>query len=197
MATGLVSYGRCFCLISGASRGFGRGLAIKLADKLAPGSVLFLVARNAQDLAEVKTIIDEKKRNLSVVVLSMDLKKPDHEVFKVAINSALKQCDAKADEFNTALVVHNVGSLGNINGTTLDVVDINELRSYYDLNLFATILLNSAFFKIFTASSTGKQVVINLSSGAAVTPFKTWIYYSTDTFPTFVIVGHCHTSDPF
>lgn len=41
------------CVVTGASRGFGRSLARLLAPQLGPGSALLLLARSAQALAEL------------------------------------------------------------------------------------------------------------------------------------------------
>lgn len=46
--------GRALCIITGASRGYGRTLAFQLSRLLKPGSVLLLVARTADRLNEVK-----------------------------------------------------------------------------------------------------------------------------------------------
>uniref|UniRef100_T1JCW4 Sepiapterin reductase n=1 Tax=Strigamia maritima TaxID=126957 RepID=T1JCW4_STRMM len=177
MATGLKTYGRVFCLISGASRGLGRGLAVKLADRLDAGSVLFLLARNTLDLVQVQETIGQKQRDIKVVIKCVDLTNADHEAFKAAIGNALDESQTTAERFDTALLIHNAGSLGDIAKTTLALRDVGELRNYYDLNLFSPILLNSAFFNIFSSECVKKQVVVNVSSLAAIQPFKTWSYY--------------------
>ncbi|XP_057244983.1 sepiapterin reductase, partial [Malurus melanocephalus] len=43
------------CVVTGASRGFGRSLARLLAPRLGPGSALLLLARSAEPLAELAT----------------------------------------------------------------------------------------------------------------------------------------------
>lgn len=46
--------GRALCIITGASKGYGRTLAFQMSRLLKPGSVLLLVARTADQLNEVK-----------------------------------------------------------------------------------------------------------------------------------------------
>lgn len=46
--------GRALCVVTGASRGFGRAVAKDLARLVLPGSVLVLVARSGDDLRAVQ-----------------------------------------------------------------------------------------------------------------------------------------------
>uniref|UniRef100_A0AAV2MQT3 Sepiapterin reductase n=1 Tax=Knipowitschia caucasica TaxID=637954 RepID=A0AAV2MQT3_KNICA len=47
--------GKCLCIITGASKGFGRCLAQQVPPLLVAGSALILVARTGQLLQELKT----------------------------------------------------------------------------------------------------------------------------------------------
>ena len=57
---------------------------------------------------------------------------------------------------------------------TQDLTDIDEISTYYRLNLFHVICLNSVFTSCFPKS---KMVYINISSILALQPMVTWGHY--------------------
>lgn len=65
--------GRAVCVLTGASRGFGRALAPLLARLLSPGSVLVLSARNDQALRQLEAELDAARPGLRVVRVPADL----------------------------------------------------------------------------------------------------------------------------
>lgn len=65
--------GRAVCVLTGASRGFGRALAPLLARLLSPGSVLVLSARNDEALRQLEAELDAGRPGLRVVRVPADL----------------------------------------------------------------------------------------------------------------------------
>lgn len=65
--------GRAVCVLTGASRGFGRALAPLLAQLLSPGSVLLLSARNDDALRQLEAELDAGRPGLRVVRVPADL----------------------------------------------------------------------------------------------------------------------------
>lgn len=65
--------GRAVCVLTGASRGFGRALARLLARLLAPGSVLVLSARNIEALRQLQAELDAGRPGLRVLSVPADL----------------------------------------------------------------------------------------------------------------------------
>lgn len=61
------------CVLTGASRGFGRSLARLLAPRLGEGSVLLLLARSASPLAELAAELRGTGRGLRVECVAADL----------------------------------------------------------------------------------------------------------------------------
>lgn len=59
--------GKCFVIVTGASRGLGRAIATALTDKVTEGSKFLLLARSLNDLEETKTILTSNK-NVQVIV---------------------------------------------------------------------------------------------------------------------------------
>lgn len=67
------SLGRTVCVLTGASRGFGRALALLLAPLLSPGSVLVLTARNDEALRQLEAELGAGRPGLRVVRVPADL----------------------------------------------------------------------------------------------------------------------------
>lgn len=65
--------GCAVCVLTGASRGFGRALAPLLARLLSPGSVLLLSARNDSALRQLEEELGAQQPGLRVVRAAADL----------------------------------------------------------------------------------------------------------------------------
>lgn len=65
--------GRAVCVVTGASRGFGRALAPLLARLLSPGSLMVLSARNDEALRQLEAELAAERPGLRVVRVSADL----------------------------------------------------------------------------------------------------------------------------
>lgn len=65
--------GRAVCVLTGASRGFGRALAPLLAPLLAPGSLLVLNARSDEALRQLEAELGAGQPGLRVVRVPADL----------------------------------------------------------------------------------------------------------------------------
>jgi len=167
---------RSFCLVTGASRGIGKTIAVEFGKKVGPGSVMLLVARSASALEETKAEVLATSSGVKVVTAAIDLAQPDSGDYLHMINSALITTGTGARDFQHSILVHNAGSLGNIGLKALEWDNLSDLRTYYDFNLLSMILLTSQFFKIFK-DRTSKRSMIQISSLGALTPFKTWSAY--------------------
>jgi len=73
---------RSFVLITGASRGFGRAIALELGKVVGAGSTLLLMARSREDLETTKEIVRDARPGLAVECESVDLATADKEVFE-------------------------------------------------------------------------------------------------------------------
>lgn len=158
---------KTFCLITGASRGLGKVLAIKFGARLAEESVLFLLARDAAGLEATRAEVQMERQTegLRVHVAVMDLSKPDTEAFTIAIRAALGGHDPNT--FEDAVVIHNAATSGHPRRAK-KCDDPMEWASYMALNLTSAVCLNSVFLETFAAVR-GK-LVINVSSLAAIQP---------------------------
>ena len=66
-------FGRTLCVLTGASRGFGRALATLLARLLSPGSMLLPTARNQEALRQLEAELVAEHPGLRVVPVPADL----------------------------------------------------------------------------------------------------------------------------
>jgi len=160
---------RSFVLITGASRGFGRCLAVEMGKVVGAGSTLLLMARNQKDLEVTKEIVRDARPGLAVECEVVDLSSVD----KDGLERAVKGNYGSADH-EVAIVIHNAGTLGQDGRKITELTNIDEMSCYYRLNLFSVILLNSVFQSMFPKS---RMVFINVSSILALQPLTTWGHY--------------------
>lgn len=82
-----------------------------------------------------------------------------------------------AAQFDRVVVVHNVGTMGDITKKTNEMTDINNWRNYYDINVFGPAILNGVIMKIFNETTSAKKTVINITSLLGLQPRKSFGYY--------------------
>lgn len=165
---------KTFFLITGASRGIGRTMAIECAAKMATGSVIVLIARSTAGLEETKAqILAKNPSNVTVFLLTMDLTRPTHEQIVSIFDATLNERNLY--EFKLAMIVHNAGSPGDVKQLARDVCDMDAWHDYYAMNLFSVIALNTEFLKRFSRQT--RRLVINISSKCGREPFKSLTMY--------------------
>ena len=98
---------RTFLLITGASRGFGRALALELGKVVGAGSTVLLMARSKEELETTKELVREARPGLAVEIAAVDLSTADKDVMEKAVKAVY----AKADH-EVAMIIHNAGTLG-------------------------------------------------------------------------------------
>ncbi|XP_023952425.2 sepiapterin reductase isoform X1 [Bicyclus anynana] len=161
-----------FCVVSGASQGIGRAIAVEIAKCLGPDSLMLLLARNNEELAVTAGLCESE--NVKVVCNAVDLSTATEELMMDILQGAIS--GRQVDEFAHALIFHNVGSLGNLAIETSRMENIQELRKYYDLNVFKVISLNTQFLKLFEEFEE-KVIIVNITSLCAIKPMGGMAYY--------------------
>lgn len=98
---------RSFVLITGASRGFGRSLALEMGKVVGAGSTLLLMARNKEDLEQTKEIVRDARPGLAVECAFVDLATADKDTLEKAVKANYGSADHEV-----AMVIQNAGTLG-------------------------------------------------------------------------------------
>lgn len=172
MSSSIDLSGSTYCLLSGASQGIGRAIAVEVSKQLGPNSIMLLLARNKAELAITAEMCESK--NVKVVHESIDLSKATATEMLDVIKKSLQ--GRKVADFSTGLIFHNVGSLGNLAIDTARMEDVKELRDYFDLNVFNVISLNTQFLKVFEEVEE-RLVIVNITSLCAIKPMSGMAYY--------------------
>ncbi|XP_048480047.1 sepiapterin reductase [Plutella xylostella] len=166
------SVGSVYCMVTGASQGIGRALAVEASKLFGPNSVMLLLARNEKELANTANMCESE--NVKVMYKPFDLSTASSEKMQDVIMQSIQ--GRKVTDFDVVLVFHNVGSLGNLSVETDKMENVQELESYFDLNVFNVIALNSQFLKVFQEVE-DRIIIINITSLCAIKPMSGMAYY--------------------
>ena len=149
-------------IITGASTGIGRSLAIKLSNQY----LVYLISRNTENLNETKELINAQNNECKVIV--SDISKTE------SINDIYSQIKHKE---KIELLVNNagIGVFKNISDTTIDDWD-NTINT----NLKGSFLMTKLIIDNFKSKKLGKIVFI--SSVAGLQPYKNSTAYVSSKY---------------
>ena len=150
-------------VITGASRGLGRALALALAGRR---WTLIVDARTSADLAVVGAELDERGA-ASVVTLAGSVAEPEHRQ---------QIADEVAFAGGLDLLVNNASILGPSPQPSLANYPSDVLRQVFDVNALAPLALTQTLLPALR-SRNGK--VVNISWDAAVEPYEGWGGYGS------------------
>ena len=142
-------------LITGASRGLGRALALALAQR---GWNLIITSRNANDLRVVR---NELAALTHVAAIPGDVADEDHRHNLSVLAHGHGGLDA---------IINNAGALGPSPLPGLLDYPLDRLRELFDTNVIAPLGVIQAMRSEFKP----RARVINVSSDAAVNPYGGW-----------------------
>jgi NAD(P)-dependent dehydrogenase (short-subunit alcohol dehydrogenase family) len=149
-------------IITGASRGFGRALAIDLARD---GWDLVIDARNAQQLEEARSAAASQGANVSAV--AGDVTEPGHRAALVESAQGFGSLD---------LLVNNASSLGPSPLPKLGRYPLDELRTVLEVNVVSPLAMIQLALPLLRRS---RGAVVSLSSDAAVEAYEGWGGYGS------------------
>lgn len=161
--------GKTLVIITGASRGLGQAIAVQMTENITFPTFV-LISRALEDLRTTEKLCKEKNDKSQVILGQKDLNRAKIEDFNEFFD---KFVDFK--EFESLVLVHNAGSLGNQGTKIVDFDNSDEMQAYWYLNVISVMLLNSAVNKRLKGMK--NKLVINISSLAALQPFETWGSY--------------------
>ncbi|XP_056154622.1 sepiapterin reductase-like [Lampris incognitus] len=166
--------GSALCVITGASRGFGRTLARHVARWLKPGSVLVLAARSGPDLRALQTELTASGTGPAVRCVAADLATKEG-VARVVGAAA----EASTQDVDHLMLVNNAGSLGDVSRYTRDVVSMSEVDSYLSFNVSSALCVTTGVLRAVPPRPGLKRTVVNVTSLCALQPFPSWVLYCT------------------
>ena len=149
-------------IITGASKGIGKNLAIKLSDNY----FIYLISRNKKKLEETKQIIEDKNNNCEIIPCDITQNESINK-----ISSMIKNLE------KIELLINNAG-LGvfkNISDTTIE-----EWDKTINTNLKGSFLMTKMVVNKFKSNKSGKIVFIN--SVAGIKPFENSTSYCASKY---------------
>ncbi|XP_012717557.2 sepiapterin reductase a [Fundulus heteroclitus] len=169
--------GRALCIITGASRGFGRALAQNVSRLVQPGSALVLVARSGPDLRTLQAELTESeagRAGLKVEVVVADVGKAE------SLENIMRTCrEAFCEDMDHVMLINNAASLGDVSKYVKDLSDMAQVDSYLSLNVSSALCLTARVLQAFPQHAGLRRSVINVSSLCALQPFRSWGLYCT------------------
>ncbi|MBX7223377.1 MAG: SDR family oxidoreductase [Blastocatellia bacterium] len=150
-------------LITGASRGLGKALALLLATQ---GARVALVGRNLETLKQV----EQEIRSQGGIAFSIQADVAD----KRAIYPIAAQAAELAGPID--ILINNASTLGPVPLRLLNDTECEEFGEVLEANLLAPFRLTKAVTGSMLLRGGG--VVVNISSDAAVSAYPTWGAYS-------------------
>jgi NAD(P)-dependent dehydrogenase (short-subunit alcohol dehydrogenase family) len=149
-------------IITGASEGFGRALAMDLARD---GWELVVDARRPGPLAETTDVL--VRTGAKVHAVPGDVGEADHREQLVAVAEGLGRLD---------LLVNNASTLGPSPLPNLDHYPLDELERVFHTNVVAPLALIQRALPLLRASG---GTIVNVTSDAAVEGYEGWGGYGS------------------
>lgn len=157
-------------LLTGASRGLGRALALDFAREGAKG--LALVARNQSKLDEVEKLARQIAPRSSILPITADIQRPE-EIERV-IGVTYDNFDGRLD-----VLVNNASTLGPTPMPMLIDYPLDDFRRVLETNLVSPFLFIK---KTLSALIESRGSVINVTSDAGRHGYPGWGAYGISKF---------------
>ena len=149
-------------VVTGATRGIGRALALELDRTYGDRATFLLVARDKSRLKSLKSEL----RGFALMV-STDFADP----LKAERDLQEILATLKPQDFNRLILVNNAGVLVPVGH--MGTLRSEEIERHIQINLVAPMILSNLFLSWSTVSDS-ERLIINISSGAARFPIVCW-----------------------
>ncbi|KAM7301750.1 sepiapterin reductase-like [Ixodes scapularis] len=147
-------------VVTGASGGIGRGIAVSFAEHVAEGSLLVITGRNTAGLEETKQIIAALGREVNVSVETCDHSRALFRDYQ----DLLERASARLPDPDRVVLVHNAATIGNCSDYAVSYDDEGAIGDYYRLNLTSVMTLTAAFLRRYDSDSGPTRTIVNVSS---------------------------------
>lgn len=194
------SDGSGLVIISGASRGIGRAIALAIADAacranrdnnssvsklIAPRLHMVLISRSASSLQDTASMIKQRCDNDGLDTITttchekMDL--ADIDILPQNVAKILQPLSSSNENYHSCLLINNAGSLGPL-GKVTDICNddsasasLKRWKETIDFNITSSMWISSQFAK--ATSHVPLVRIVNISSLCAIDPFPTMSLY--------------------
>lgn len=178
------------CIVTGASRGFGKEICLSLArrflaiNRLSDGSVdlnkkisFILISRDSSLLDELQRTVDSLSPNVHCTE-AIKGSLTEASTLRSFENALQTYCEV-GPQYDHSLLIHNAGSLGDPNRLVSDYStdDQQMLADYAELNLLSFVKMTGIFLKAFTSSA--QKTLVNVTSLLAMQPYKGLALYGS------------------
>lgn len=170
---------KVLAIITGASRGIGREIAVQLSKVVGKGSALLLTARNFAQLDQLKTELLKINDGLEILIVVCDaaqLNAGKMIEFEAALTAIL--FSAVSEKFDALMIIHNAGTIGDISKQATELMDMKQWHDYLQINLISVIQLNNLVLRTITNKVASIRFVVNITSLLAVKGFASFAEYS-------------------
>lgn len=169
--------GRALCIITGASKGFGRTIATEISRLLKPRSMLVLAARSGDHLRDLKAELDASEAGkiglvTRCVVADLGMKEGVESIIRAAK-------EVSPEDVNHLILVNNAASLGDVSRYAQTFTNMAEVDTYLSLNVSSALSLTAGVLQAFPRRPGLQRSVVNISSLCALQPFSSWVLYCT------------------
>ncbi|KAK0415699.1 hypothetical protein QR680_012068 [Steinernema hermaphroditum] len=168
---------KTFCVVTGASRGIGREIAVQLAENSAPESSFLLLATNTQKLEETASVVKAKNEKANVEILAVDFSKQTEKLS--GVEEAFKKLWNASPSVDLFVVVHCAGTVGNMALHSYELDDTADWQAHLLTNVSAMIQLNCVLHKLLKGKGKEKPIFVNITSLLAIQAFPSFTQYST------------------
>lgn len=152
-------------IITGASRGIGKAVALE-GDRLFKGEARFvLMARNGKNLQTVSESLDNPSDTLTVDFSDPITLEQHADTLFESLNPA---------DFSSVILINNAGVIEPI--ATADKTSASDLLKAFNINIISAMTLTSRFLA-WSEHFKAERLVLNVSSGAASFTIPAWSAY--------------------
>ena len=156
----------CYCIITGASKGLGREMAVQFArewNNTSSQSDLVLISRNKSGLEETKGLATIEKKDINIHPIEADLS--NLEGLPSISDKAMQWYDP--NKHKHVLLIHNAGSLGDITHPIHKQEDATSLTAMMTLHVTSMWTLTA---KVISTANSSPITIVNISSLLASVP---------------------------
>ena len=143
-------------IITGGSKGIGKAIAKKYASK---NYKVYSLSRSTVEL-----------ENITQISVDLSNLKETESSFKMLLT------EFNIEQISSITLINNAGRIGKI--SSLENLKTADIAKTIQLNTITPLVLSSLFISILEKTNCVKQI-INISSGAARSPYQGWSVYCT------------------